>query len=80
MAVLKADKRNKLATGSFALPSKRKYPIHDMAHAKAALSMAARGDTEGDPSTIRAKVLQKYPSLKKKPTKKQRLQKWQSKS
>lgn len=65
MAVLHAKQRNKLQTGTFALPSKRKYPIHDKAHAKAALSMAARSDTEGEESTVRAAVLKKYPQLRK---------------
>jgi hypothetical protein len=69
MAVLKAAQRNKLKTGTFALPSKRKYPIHDLAHAKAALSMAARSDTEGEESTVRAAVLKKYPQLAKGTTK-----------
>ena len=67
MAKLDAEHRNKLKKGSFALQGKRKYPIHDKAHAKAALSMSARKDTEGDKDAIRAKVLQKYPGLKKKP-------------
>jgi hypothetical protein len=65
MAVLKAKQRNKLQKGTFALPSKRKYPIHDLAHAKAALSYAARSDTEGEESTVRAAVYAKYPQLKK---------------
>jgi hypothetical protein len=65
MAELNAKKRGKLQKGSFALPGKRKYPIHDKAHAKSALSYAARKDTEGSESTVRKAVLQKYPSLKK---------------
>ena len=60
----RAKKRNKLPKGEFALPSKRKYPIHDKAHARNALSRANQGKTEGSPSTIRRKVLQKYPDLK----------------
>jgi hypothetical protein len=67
MAKLDAEHRNKLKKGSFALQGKRKYPIHDKAHAKAALSMSARKDTEGEASTVRKKVLAKYPGLKKKP-------------
>lgn len=61
---MKAAKRNKLKPGSFALPSKRKYPIDTKARAKAALSYSARSDTEGSPSTVRRKVLQKWPSLR----------------
>ena len=63
---MRAAKRNRLPKSSFALPSKRKYPIDTKKRAKAALSYAARSDTEGSYSTIRAKVLKRYPSLKKK--------------
>jgi hypothetical protein len=82
MATLKAKQRNKLQKGSFALPSKRKYPIHDKAHARSALSYAARSDTEGEYSTVRRAVLQKYPDLKQSggkssSKKKRKLQPWQ---
>lgn len=62
---MRAAKRNRLPKSSFALPSKRKYPIDTKKRAKAALSYAARSDTAGSYSTIRAKVLKRYPSLKK---------------
>jgi hypothetical protein len=64
MAKLKAAKRNRLQKGTFALPSKRKYPIHDKSHARNALSQAAKSDTEGSYSTVRAAVLKKYPELR----------------
>jgi hypothetical protein len=76
MATLNAKKRRKLQKKSFALPGKRKYPIHDKAHAKAALSYAARSDTEGSESTVRKKVLEKYPDLKKSGKGKSKLQSW----
>ena len=79
MATLKASQRKKLQKGSFALPSKRKYPIHDIAHARSALSYAARSDTEGEYSTVRRAVLQKYPQLANSGGKakgKSKLQKW----
>lgn len=63
--MIKAAKRRRLKKSQFALPSKRKYPIDTKKRAKAALSYAARKNTEGAYSTIRAKVLKKYPSLKK---------------
>ena len=59
-------KRSKLPKSAFALPSKRKYPIDTKKRARAALSYAARSDTEGSYSTIRRAVLKRYPSLKKK--------------
>jgi len=61
MATIK--KRSKLPKTDFALPSKRKFPIPDKSHARNALARANQG--EGDASTIRRAVLQKYPSLKK---------------
>jgi hypothetical protein len=72
MSKLPAKKRNRLKKSSFALPSKRKYPINDIAHAKAALRFAKRKDTEGAFSTIAAKVYKKYPSLKPSNKKKRR--------
>jgi len=56
-----------LPKSAFALPSKRKYPINTIKRARAALSYSAQARTEGSPRTIRAKVLKRYPSLKKKP-------------
>lgn len=64
MAKLHAAERNKLGKGTFALPSKRKYPIPDEAHARSALSYASRSDTEGEYATVRAAVLKKFPGLK----------------
>lgn len=65
MAKLSSKRRRRLPKTAFALPSKRKYPIDTKARARSALSYAARSDTEGAYSTIRAKVLKRYPSLKK---------------
>jgi hypothetical protein len=81
MAKMTAAQRKRLKKKAFALKGKRKYPIHDKAHAKAALSMAARKDTEGDEKTVRAAVTKKYPSLKKdaEPERKSRLQKFEKK-
>lgn len=91
MAKLHAAERNKLGKGTFALPSKRKYPIPDEAHARSALSYASRSDTEGEYATVRAAVLKKFPGLKNagsssskskskkkaRPKKKSALQPWQ---
>jgi len=41
-AVLSTARRNKLPEKKFALPEKRKYPIHDKAHVRNALSRAAQ--------------------------------------
>ena len=62
---ISAKKRRSLPKSSFALPSQRKYPIDTKKRAKAALSYSARHDTAGAYSTVRRKVLKRYPSLKK---------------
>lgn len=43
----------------------RKYPIHDRAHAKNALARVAQFGTPEERRTVRTKVYQKYPELKK---------------
>ncbi len=64
MAKLTAKRRKSLPKSAFALPSKKKYPIPDKAHARAALAYAARKDTEGSYATVRRAVLKKFPSMK----------------
>jgi hypothetical protein len=59
-AVLKSKKRNSLPTQSFALPSQRKYPIHDRAHAANAL---ARSAGKPEAATVKRAVCRRYPDL-----------------
>jgi hypothetical protein len=62
MAKLTSRRRNKLPKKSFAMPGKRKYPIHDRAHAANALSRAsARGGSTY--AKVRAAVCRRYPSM-----------------
>lgn len=68
MAKLSAAQRRRLPKSSFAMPGSRSYPIHDRAHARAALRLAGQKRTKGSAATIRAKVARKYPSLVKKKT------------
>jgi hypothetical protein len=65
MAELSAKKRDRLKTGSFALPRERAYPIHDISHARNALARAAQHASPVEQAKIRAAVCKKYPSLKK---------------
>lgn len=65
MAKLKKGQRRKLPSSSFAYPAQRKYPIHDRAHAKAALSRAASKKTMGTYAHVAAKVNARYPGLAK---------------
>jgi hypothetical protein len=66
MAKLKAKSRKRLKGTQFVYPKTRSYPIHDKAHAKAALRLGAQSRTKGSISTIRRKVYKKYPSLRRK--------------
>ena len=62
-AKLTGKKRSKLGKGSFALPSQRKYPIHDISHARNALSRVAANGTPAEKKAVRAAVREKYPSI-----------------
>jgi hypothetical protein len=63
MARLTSRKRKSLKKGSFALPGKRAYPIHDRKHAANALSRVSQHGTAAQKKTVRAKVCRRYPSL-----------------
>lgn len=63
MAELTSKKRKALSDSDFALPGRR-YPIHDLAHARNALARVAQFGTEAERTIVRAKVHQKYPELK----------------
>lgn len=60
-SALDAEKRDDLAASSFAMPKERKYPIHDISHARNALARSSGKSEEG---TVKAAVYKKYPSLK----------------
>jgi len=59
---LTSKARNALPDSDFVYPGERKYPIHDLSHAKNALSRAS-GTSEEE--KVDAAVYKKYPSLKK---------------
>ena len=54
--------REHIARKNFALPSERKYPIHDLSHARNAL---ARASGKPEEHTVRDAVYRHYPSLRK---------------
>lgn len=68
MAMSKSDLttegRKDIPTSNFALPEERKYPIHDISHARNALARVAQHGTEEEQAKVRAAVYRKYPSLK----------------
>lgn len=63
MAKLSSKKRNRLKSSQFALPGKRKDPIPDKSHAKAALTMGMRGASSSEKAEIRKRVHAKFPSV-----------------
>ena len=69
MARLKGKTRRKLPPSAFAYPGKRAYPIHDKAHARAALSRAASKKTSGSYAHVAAAVNRRFPGMAKGKTK-----------
>jgi len=65
MAKLTAKGRKRVKSSNFALP-KRRYPIHDISHARNALARVSQHGTPNEKRTVRRKVYAKYPSLRKK--------------
>lgn len=65
MSVLTSQERNNLPTSSFAIPSKRAYPIHDLNHARDALARVSANGTAAEKAQVRAAVYAKYPDLRK---------------
>ena len=60
MSKLTAAARNALPASAFVYPGERKYPIHDINHARDAL---ARSSGKAEESTVRAAVHRRYPGL-----------------
>jgi hypothetical protein len=62
--VLTTKARKHIAEENFALPGGR-YPIHDKAHARNALSRVAQNGTPEEQSKVRAAVHRKFPTIGK---------------
>jgi hypothetical protein len=62
MAVLDAKTRNALSDSAFALPG-RHYPIHDINHARAALSRVSQFGSPEEKAKVRAAVHRRYPQI-----------------
>lgn len=62
MAELTAAERAKLPSSAFALPGRR-YPIHDIAHARDALARVSANGTPAERIAVRRAVHRRYPSL-----------------
>ena len=59
MAKLKAAQRNRLPDSAFVFKKDRRFPIHDLAHAQAALRLCGR---TGDCEKVRRAVCRKFGS------------------
>lgn len=60
--VLDANARNHISSNNFALPGRR-YPIHDIGHARNALARVAQNGTPEEKNKVKGAVHKKYPSL-----------------
>jgi len=65
MAKLTSSGRKQIKKSNFAIPERRAYPIHDMAHARNALARVSQHGSPSEKRRVRGKVYRKYPSLKK---------------
>jgi hypothetical protein len=62
MAKLTTETRNALPDSAFALPGRR-YPIHDINHARDALARVAANGNEHEIATVQMKVAKRYPQI-----------------
>jgi hypothetical protein len=60
--VLTTKGRDRIAEGNFAL-SGRRYPIHDVSHARNALARVVQHGTPGEKAQVRSAVKNKYPGI-----------------
>lgn len=60
--ILTAKARKALSTSDFALPGRR-YPIHDLAHARNALARVSQFGSMEEKMKVRAAVRRKFPSI-----------------
>jgi len=58
--------RQELPDSAFVYPAERKYPIHDLAHARNALARVSANGTPEEKAKVMAAVYRKYPELKNK--------------
>lgn len=63
MAELTGKARARLPRGSFAIPERRAYPIHDKAHARNALARVAQHGSAAEKRRVRAAVKRRFPSI-----------------
>ena len=57
--------RKRVSSGNFAFEKSRRYPIHDLSHARNALARASAQGTSAEQAEVKREVYSKYPALKK---------------
>ncbi len=65
MAQLTYQQRKILPSSVFVFPQQRKYPIHDLAHARNALARVSAYGTPEEKARVRTAVYKRYPALKR---------------
>lgn len=63
MAQLTAKRRQALPDSAFAIPERRAYPIHDLAHARNALARVMQHGTPEEKRRVLAAIRRRYPAL-----------------
>lgn len=64
MSKLTYKQRKRLPDNAFALEEERKYPIHDLPHARNALARVSAEGTPAEKKEVRREVYRKYPKLR----------------
>lgn len=64
MAKLTSKARKDLPKKSFAVPSKKAYPINDKNHARNALARVSQFGSPAEKKQVKAAVKQKFPGIK----------------
>lgn len=65
MAALSYQQRENLPDSAFVYQGERKYPIHNLAHARNALARVSMFGTPEEKERVRAAVYSRFPGLKK---------------
>lgn len=63
MAKLTAKQRNKMPNSTFAVPSRRAYPVNDESHARNALARVSQFGSPAEKSAVKRKVKSKFPGI-----------------
>lgn len=61
-------KRSKMKPSSFAMPTEKRYPINDMAHARNAIARVGQHGSPAEKAKVYAAVKRKYPALAERST------------